>query len=90
MNSHGEEGMCKVLEDLGKAGEIKVVANDFMGRNYEFLRDGAISLLIGQDAYVQGYEPVMILFRLLFHGEEPQGEFKYTEIMIRNAYTIPQ
>lgn len=90
MNSHGEEGMCKVLEDLGRAGEIKVVANDFMGRNYEFLRDGTISLLIGQDAYVQGYEPVMILFRLLFHGEEPQGEFKYTDIMIRNAYTIPQ
>lgn len=90
MNSHGEEGLCRILKEQGKDGQIKVVANDFMGKNYDLLRDGVISLLIGQDAYVQGYEPVMILFRLLFHGEQPEGEFQYTELMIRNAYTIPE
>jgi LacI family transcriptional regulator len=46
--------------------------------------------LIGQDASIQGYEPVMILFRLLFHAEEPEKELIYTEIYIRNEYTIPE
>lgn len=89
MNSHGEEGLCSTLKKYKKAGAVKVVANDFMGRNYELLEEGSISLLIGQDAYVQGYDPVMILFRLLFHGEEPKDEFQYTDIIIRNSYTIP-
>ncbi len=54
------------------------------------MREGYIHFLIGQDASIQGYEPVMILFRLLFHAEEPEKELIYTEIYIRNEYTIPQ
>ncbi|HIU75698.1 MAG TPA: LacI family DNA-binding transcriptional regulator [Candidatus Pelethocola excrementipullorum] len=90
MTSHGEEGVCKALRSYRKTNRIKMIANDFMGKNYELLESGIINLLIGQDAFVQGYEPVMILFRLLFHGEQPKGEFQYTDIIIRNAYTIPE
>lgn len=89
ITSHGEEGVCRALKRHGKAGHIKMIANDFMGKNYELLKDGSIHFLIGQDAFVQGYEPVMILVRLLFQGEEPKGEKQYTEIIIRNVYTIP-
>ena len=32
----------------------------------------------------------MILFRLLFNGEEPDREKLVTEIYIRNEYTIPE
>lgn len=90
MTSHGEEGVCRALKRFGRAGSVKMIANDFMGKNYELLREGSIDFLIGQDAYIQGYEPVMILFRLLFHGEEPKRERQYTEIYIRNRYTIPE
>lgn len=90
MTSHGEEGVCNVLQKYGKAGTVKMIANDFMGRNYELMREGSIHFLIGQDAQIQGYEPVMILFRLLFNGEQPKGERQYTEIFIRNEYTIPE
>lgn len=90
MTSHGEEGVCRALKRRGMAGKIKVIANDFMGKNYQLLKEGSIHFLIGQDAYIQGYEPVMILFRMLFHGEEPKGERQYTEIYIRNEYTIPE
>ena len=78
LTSHGEEGVCRAI------------ANDFMGRNYELMRKGFIHFLIGQDARIQGYEPVMILFRLLFNGEEPDREKLFTEIYIRNEYTIPE
>ena len=90
MTSHGEEGVCQMLSKYGRAGTVKMIANDFMGKNYELMRAGMIHFLIGQDAQIQGYEPVMILFRLLFNGEEPKGELQYTEIFIRNEYTIPE
>lgn len=90
LTSHGEEGVCDAMKKYKKAGQIKMVANDFMGKNYELLKEGSIHFLIGQDARVQGYEPVMVLFRLLFHGERPDGTLQYTEIYIRNEYTIPE
>ena len=90
LTSHGEEGVCEAIAGEGKAGQVKMVANDFMGRNYELMREGFIHFLIGQDARIQGYEPVMILFRLLFNGEKPEREKIFTEIYIRNEYTIPE
>ena len=90
MTSHGESGVCMALKKKGMAGKIKMIANDFMGENYRLMREGYIHFLIGQDASIQGYEPVMILFRLLFHAEEPEKELIYTEIYIRNEYTIPE
>ena len=90
LTSHGEEGVCRAIAEAGKMGQVKMVANDFMGRNYELMREGFIHFLIGQDARIQGYEPVMILFRLLFNGEAPEREKMFTEIYIRNEYTIPE
>ena len=90
LTSHGEEGVCQAIAETGKTGQIKMIANDFMGRNYELMREGFIHFLIGQDARIQGYEPVMILFRLLFNGEKPDREKLFTEIYIRNEYTIPE
>ena len=90
MTSHGELGVCMALKKKSMAGKIKMIANDFMGENYRLMREGYIHFLIGQDASIQGYEPVMILFRLLFHAEEPEKELIYTEIYIRNEYTIPE
>ena len=90
LTSHGEEGVCEAIAGAGKAGQVKMVANDFMGRNYELMRERFSHFLIGQDARIQGYEPVMILFRLLFNGEAPERAKIFTEIYIRNEYTIPE
>ena len=58
-----------MLEKLGKEHEIKVIGNDFLDENKKWVERGAINFLIGQDSYMQGYEPVMILFHLLFDDE---------------------
>lgn len=47
------------------------------------LKRGLIQFLLGQNAYVQGYSPVMILFDKLFDGKEPEEEYQYTEIVIK-------
>ena len=37
----------------------------------------------------QGYEPIMVLFHLVFDGEKPQCEFQYTDLTIRTRYNLP-
>ncbi|MGI6006015.1 MAG: LacI family DNA-binding transcriptional regulator [Ruminococcus sp.] len=88
MTCFGEEGVCRALKKYGKNQEMVMVASDLMGKNYERLSEGTINLLIGQEAAVQGYEPVMILYRLLFNGEKPRQEHQYTDIVIKTKYNI--
>ena len=73
---------------MKKEKEIKVIANDLIEENIHWLLDGTINFLIGQDAYTQGYESVMLLFRKFFYDEEPKSKFRYTEIFIKTKYNI--
>lgn len=82
------KGICEMLEQLGKGKAIKVIGNDFLDENKEWMKKGVINFLIGQDAYVQGYEPVMILFRLFLDNEKPKQEYQYTEIVIKTKYNL--
>lgn len=82
----GVEGACKVLEKRELTGKIKVVCNDLTEKNREYLKQGTIQFLLGQNAYIQGYEPVMTLFRKLLDGVEPEEEYHYTEIVIKTRY----
>lgn len=84
----GVDGVCEKIKNLGLAKKVKIIAHDFQGRNKEYLTDGVIQFLIGQDAYTQGYEPVMMLFRLILDGEEPKEKFNYTDIVIKTKYNI--
>lgn len=81
-------GICEALEKLGKGKSIKVIGNDFLSENKKWMEKGVINFLIGQDAYVQGYEPVMILFRLFLDHKEPKEEYQYTEIVIKTKYNM--
>ncbi len=84
----GGVGVCRALERAGKSEKIKVIANDFLEDNLNWLKRGVINFLIGQDAYVQGYEPVMLLFRKLFENMEPEREYHYTDIVIKTKYNV--
>lgn len=88
LTAAGSEGVCKVLEEQNLAGRIKVISNDLTEGNEKYLRSGTIRFLLGQNSFVQGYEPVMTLFRKLFDGVEPEKEYRYTEIEIKTKYNI--
>ena len=88
MTCYGEPGVYRCLKRKHKERDIVMVASDLMGKNYELLNKGVINLLIGQEAAGQGYEPVMILYRLLFNGESPKQEYHYTDIVIKTRYNI--
>lgn len=84
----GAEGVCKVLKNHNLAGMVKVISNDLTTKNEQELKHGVIQFLLGQDAYIQGYSPVMILFNKLFDGREPEKELQYTEIVIKTKYNL--
>lgn len=88
ITGHGENGVCECLKRAKADQKIKVISNDLLQKNIEYLMEGSVNFLIGQDAYVQGYESVMVLFRLLFDGIKPDKEFQYTDIVIKTKYNI--
>lgn len=88
MTSHGEGGVCRGLIKQQKNGKIKMIASDFSEETYHYLREGIIHLLIGQDGQIQGYEPTMILYRMLFNNEQPAQEHVFTDIIIKTKYNI--
>lgn len=82
------EGICKALTKNHKLQELKVVAHDLIQENINLLEHDGIDFLIGQNAYGQGYKAVLILFKKVLDGSNPQNKLQYTEIVIKNKYNI--
>ena len=88
LSASGVQGVCRALEELGMTGCVKVISNDLTDQNKQFLREGRVQFLLGQEGHRQGYEPVQILFDKLFDGKEREAEFTYTEISIKTKYNL--
>lgn len=86
ITSHAEMGVCNVLENYYPDRDVKVIANDTIGEERERVLNSKVNFVLEQDAYLQGFEPIMTLFHLLFDGEEPACEHQYTDIIIRTKY----
>lgn len=84
----GVQGVCNALQGRGLSNKVKIISNDLTSKNIQYLKDGKICFLIGQDGYRQGYEPVMLLFNKLFDGKDPEKEFAYTDIVIKTRYNL--
>lgn len=82
------DGVCEVLKEKQLDQRIKVIGYDLTEENIMNLKSGAVNFLIGQNAYIQGYKPVVLLFQKYFQGKEPEDEFLYTDIEIKTKYNI--
>jgi len=90
ISSHAEIGVCRALREYFPQRDVKIIACDILGEARTELMEKQVSFLLEEDPYIQGFEPVMILFRLLFDGKSPEEEFQYTDIIIRTKYNIVQ
>ncbi|MCL2864069.1 MAG: LacI family DNA-binding transcriptional regulator [Lachnospiraceae bacterium] len=85
---YGGKGVCDCLIARKIEKKIKVIAHDLIEENIRYLEKDCIDYLIGQDPFVQGYEPTMLLYRLLFESVSPKSPYRYTDILIKTKYNI--
>lgn len=88
VSSGGQAGVCRALEAAGAGSNIKVVMYDLIPPTLEGIQKGNIDFLIDQNAYMQGYQPANLLFEYLFNGKKPEHEMQFTDIIIKNRYTL--
>ena len=78
--------VATAVYDSGRAGEIIHITYDLHPGNLDGLQDGSITVLIGQESEVQGYQPLKILYDYCVNHAEPQSK----RILVRNEIIIPQ
>ncbi|MGN1008661.1 MAG: LacI family DNA-binding transcriptional regulator [Butyricicoccus sp.] len=86
--ANGQHGVCEALRKEGLEDSIRIVAFDIHEQNIRDLMEDRLSVILDQDAYTQGYQPVMLLYQYLVHGQRPPREHMYTEIAIKTKYNI--
>ena len=77
----------RALAERGQT-DIKFVCYDRIPETLELLRKRIVNFTITQDPFMQGYQPVKILFDALFNGTPPESEHIRTRIEILTAENI--
>ena len=68
----------------------KVVSVDHLAEELQYVRDGQVQALIGQDCYGWGYETVMMLFDKVHNGESPEQVINTFELQIVNQENVEE
>lgn len=84
--SHGQQGVCRAIEEEGRKGKVRVIAYDLNAPNKELLENGSLSFVLDQEAFEQGCRPPQILCDYLLYHKAPERELLYTDILIRTKY----
>ena len=83
----GQSGaVASAIYDSGCAGKIIHITFDLHQGNLEGLQNGSITVLIGQESVMQGYQPLKILYDYCSNHIKPQA----SRILVRSEIIIPQ
>lgn len=88
ISGNGQYGVCEALRAEGLDQRMCLIVYDLTERNKTELRNGTIDYLIDQNAFEQGYRPVMLLYDYLILNQRPEKEFYYTDIHIMNRFCL--
>ena len=78
--------VATAIFDSGRAGEIIHITFDLHQDNLAALQNGSITVLIGQESEVQGYQPLKILYEYCVNHIKPQQ----SRILVKSEILIPQ
>ncbi len=88
LNGEGKNELALLLREYRKEKQIRLIAQDMAELKKEYLMDRTIDYIIDEDAYRQGYLPVMMLFHQMYRHEEPESDRIYTDIRIMTAANV--
>ncbi|MGC4018088.1 MAG: LacI family transcriptional regulator, partial [Muricomes sp.] len=80
--------MLRLIRKHDRIRTAPIIANDVVDENTEKLEAGLINFLIGQDAEIQGSEPLRLLYQILVEDIKPKEDRYYTPVIIKNRYNI--
>jgi LacI family transcriptional regulator len=81
ITSHGTGGVARALREAG-AQSTRVACYDLRPDVEALLREGIVDFTLTQEPFMQGYQPVRVLFDYLFNGRQPADRFLQTRIAI--------
>lgn len=79
---------AEALSESKMDRRILVVGNDLTGASRRCLLEGEIDFIIEQNVYWQGYQPVLLLKKLIEMPNFPLQENSFTNISVVNAESI--
>ena len=77
----GGGGVGRALRETGLR-DIRVVCYDRRPETEAMLREGIVDFTLTQDPFMQGYQPVKLLFDYLVNGNRPESRNLFTRIEI--------
>jgi len=80
VNLGAMEQTAQAVIDADMVNEVKVVGFDLSETIYEYIKKGAITATICQEAFNQGYFAVKILHNYLLSGKVPSSTIMYTKL----------
>ncbi len=69
----GPFGAAKAVEDMGKTGEVGVVAFDWIPENVEYVKSGEMIAALSQDPFGMGFDSLVRLYNNIVAGWEPEN-----------------
>ncbi len=79
----GVYGGCRSVLALGRQRDMTIITFDKVSTTKEMVAKDVISATICQQPYIQGSQPLDLLFTYLATGELPKQEYNYTAVDIR-------
>ena len=67
---------------------MHLILHDEIASNLQYVRDGVIDFVIGQDAEVQGTLPMQLLSDLIHLRRKPEKELYHTDIRVLFRHNI--
>ena len=84
----GQQSAARALAESGLAGRVHMICHDLLPETIEFVRRRIVDFTIGQEAFVQGYYPVMLFRNYHMFGRSPERERYLTRIDIRSRLNL--
>lgn len=79
----GVYGGCRAVIATGRDTDMTIITNDMVATTRDLMEKGLIAATICQQPFLQGYNPLSILFTYLTTGELPPAENNYVDVEIR-------
>lgn len=78
----GDFSVCREAKRAAGDRPLRIITNDLVPAQREMLREGVITVTLGQQPELQGSLPLQLLYEALVYGTAPSSSCLYTQLNI--------